>query len=204
VTAYVALLRGVNLVGRSTLKMADLKAIADELKLERARTYIASGNLLFVSDKPEERLREMLEERMEAKMGKKVRVMLRTAKEMAAVVRANPFPDGRGNEVQAFFLNNAPPKDLLETVRNKADDERIAAGRREVYVAYGEKGIGRSRVRIPAAEAGTARNINTVARLAELAREMEGARTARSRTISRTRTLKVSSSGAATDRRGRR
>jgi uncharacterized protein (DUF1697 family) len=173
VTAYVALLRGVNLVGHLERAPADLKAIADELKLERARTYIASGNLLFVSDKPEERLREMLEERMEAKMGKKVRVMLRTAKEMAAVVRANPFPDGRGNEVQAFFLNNAPPKDLLETVRNKADDERIAAGRREVYVAYGEKGIGRSRVRIPAAEAGTARNINTVARLAELAREME-------------------------------
>ena len=172
-TAYVALLRGVNLIGRSTLKMADLKAIADELKLGRARTYIASGNLLFVSDKPEEKLREMIEERMQAHMGKQVRVMLRTEKEMAAVVRANPFPDGRGNKVQAFFLNEAPPKDLLDTVRNKADDERIAAGKREVYVAYGEKGIGRSRVRIPAAEAGTARNMNTVARLAELAREME-------------------------------
>jgi uncharacterized protein (DUF1697 family) len=173
VTAYVALLRGVNLIGRSTLKMADLKAIAEELKLERARTYIASGNLLFVSDKPEEKLREMLEERMQAHMGKQVRVMLRTEKELAAVVRANPFRDGRGNNVQAFFLNDAPPKDLLETVRNHADDERIAAGKREVYVAYGEKGIGRSRLRIPAAEAGTARNMNTVARLAELAREME-------------------------------
>jgi uncharacterized protein (DUF1697 family) len=52
------------------------------------------------------------------------------------------------------------------------DDERIAVGKREVYVAYGEKGIGRSRLRIPAAESGTARNMNTVARLAELAREM--------------------------------
>ena len=106
-------------------------------------------------------------------LGKQVRVMLRTEKEMAAVVRGNPFSDARGNNVQAFFLNNAPPKDLLETVRNKADDERIAAGKREVYVAYGEKGIGRSRLRIPAAEAGTARSMNTVARLAELAREME-------------------------------
>ena len=153
--------------------MADLKAIADELKLERARTYIASGNLLFVSDKPEEKLREMLEEQMQAHMGKQVRVMLRTANEMAAAVRANPFPDGRGNNVQAFFLNDPPPKDLLETVRNKAADERIAAGKREVYVAYGEKGIGRSRLRIPAAEAGTARNMNTVAKLAELARELE-------------------------------
>ena len=83
-TAYVALLRGVNLVGKSTLRMADLKAIAVELKLEKARTYIASGNLLFVSDKPEEKLREMLEDRMQAHMGKQVRVMLRTAREMAA------------------------------------------------------------------------------------------------------------------------
>ena len=172
-TAYVALLHGVNVVGKSMLKMTDLKAIADELGLEKARTYIASGNLLFVSDKPEEKLRKMLQDRMQSHMGKQVRVMLRTAKEMAAVVRANPFPDGRGNNVQAFFINEKPPNDLIETVRNKADDERVAAGTREVYVAYGERGIGRSRLRIPAAEAGTARNMNTVAKLAELARELE-------------------------------
>ena len=171
-TAYVALLRGVNLVGKSSLKMADLKAIADELKLEKARTYIASGNLLFLSGKPEEKLREMLEKRMQAHMSKEVRVMLRTADEMEAVVRANPFTDQSGKSVQAFFLNAPPPRNLLETVRNKADDERIAAGAREVFVAYGEKGIGKSRLRIPAAEAGTARNMNTVAKLAELAREM--------------------------------
>jgi uncharacterized protein (DUF1697 family) len=173
VTGYVALLRGVNLVGRSTLKMSDLKAIADDLELDQARTYIASGNLLFASDLPEEKLRQILEKRLQAHMAKDVRVMLRTAAELAAVVRANPFNDSPGNNVQAFFMNEKPPADLLETIRNKADDERVAAGAREVYVAYGEKGIGRSRMRIPAAEAGTARNMNTVAKLAELARELQ-------------------------------
>jgi uncharacterized protein (DUF1697 family) len=102
-----------------------------------------------------------------------VRVTLRTAAEMDAVVRANPFPNGTGKNVQAFFMNEQPPKDLLATVRHKAEDEQVAAGKREVYVAYGEKGIGRSRLRIPAAEAGTARNMNTVAKLAALAKEME-------------------------------
>jgi uncharacterized protein (DUF1697 family) len=172
VTGYAALLRGVNLVGKSSLKMADLKAIADALKLKDARTYIASGNLVFASDKPEEKLRQMLEKRIQAHMGKAVRVMLRTADEMEAVVRANPFTEAAGNQVQAFFMNDPPPKDLLDTIRNQADDERVAAGAREVYVAYGERGIGRSRMRIPAAEAGTARNMNTVAKLAELAREL--------------------------------
>ena len=170
-TSYVALLRGVNLVGKSSLKMADLKSIAEELGLESVRTFIASGNLLFGSDEPEEKLRRMLEKRLQEHMGKEVRVILRTAKELDAVVRANPFGDAPANRVQAFFMNDAPPKDLLQPVRNNADDECVAAGVREVYVAYGEKGIGRSRLRIPAAEAGTARNMNTVAKLAELARE---------------------------------
>ncbi len=171
-TGYVALLRGVNLVGKSTLKMADLKTIADDLGLEGARTYIASGNLVFASDKPEEKLRLMLEKDLQKHMGKEVRVMLRTADEMEAVLKANPFADQAGNSVQAFFMNEPPPRDLLSTVRNKADDERIATGSREVFVAYGERGIGKSRLRIPAAETGTARNLNTVAKLAELAMEM--------------------------------
>ena len=170
-TAYVALLRGVNLVGRSTLRMADLTGIAEELRLANVRTYIASGNLLFVSDKPEEELRRMLEERLRAHMARDVRVMLRTAAEMEAVVGRNPFSEAPSKNVQVYFLNQAPPADLLETVRNQ-DDERVATGTREVYVAYGERGIGRSRLRIPAAEAGTARNMNTVEKLAELAREM--------------------------------
>ncbi len=171
-TAFVALLRGVNLVGKSTLRMADLRAIAEELGLRGPRTFIASGNLLFASGKPEEELRLMLEKRLRAHMGKPVGVVLRTAAEIAAVVDANPFRDAPPKSVQGFFLDAPPPPELLDTLRNQ-DDERIAAGVREVFVAYGEKGIGRSRLRIPAAEAGTARNMNTVARLAELAKEME-------------------------------
>jgi uncharacterized protein (DUF1697 family) len=171
VTGYVALLRGVNLVGRSTLKMADLKAIAEDLGLESPRTFIASGNLLFASGKAEEKLRAILEERLEEHMGSATRVMLRSALEMEGVVRDNPFTDSPGNNVQAFFMNDAPAAGLIESARNM-DDERIALGKREVYVAYGEKGIGRSRLRIPGAEIGTARNMNTVARLAELAREL--------------------------------
>jgi uncharacterized protein (DUF1697 family) len=172
VTGYVALLRGVNLVGKSSLKMADLTAIADDLGLTGARTYVASGNLIFASDEPEEKLRTLLEKNLQKHMGKPVRVMLRTADEMEEVVKSNPFTDEPGNRVQAFFMDEPPPGDLLSTVRNQDDDERIATGAREVFVAYGERGIGKSRLRIPVAEAGTARNMNTVAKLAELAREM--------------------------------
>ncbi len=171
-TVYIALLRGVNLASNNRLNMAELKAIAEGLGLENSRTFIASGNLLFSSDKPETELRAMLEGRLSAHMNKDVHVMLRTGEEMAAAMSANPFPKADAKNVQAFFLNEPPPDDLLATVRN-CEDERIAPGVREVYVEYGEKGIGRSRLRVPAAEAGTARNMNTVAKLAALAKELE-------------------------------
>jgi uncharacterized protein (DUF1697 family) len=170
-TSYVALLRGVNLVGNSTLRMTDLKSIAEELGLDSPRTFIASGNLLFTSDKGEEELKRLLEKRLSKHMGREVVAILRTADEMEAAARSNPFTDSPARNVQAFFMDGPPPSNLLSTVRNQAEDERVAPGKREVYVAYGEKGIGRSRLRIPAAEEGTARNMNTVAKLAELAKE---------------------------------
>ena len=167
-TAYVALLRGVNL-GKRQLKMADLRRIADELGLDDARTFIASGNLLFRSSKGEAALKQALEAELAEHMGAPVGVMIRTAAELAAVTKANAFADQPGNRVVAFFLDDAPPKDAAGAAKNVAD-ERLALGTREIYVHY-PSGQGQSKLAIPAAKTGTARNMNTVAKLAELAKE---------------------------------
>jgi uncharacterized protein (DUF1697 family) len=49
-----------------------------------------------------------------------------------------------------------------------ANGETMALGKREIFIHY-PSGMGRSRLRIAAAKNDTARNMNTVARLAELA-----------------------------------
>lgn len=169
-TLFAALLRAVNVGGRKLL-MADLKTIADDLGLERALTYIASGNLLFSSDSSEARLKPLLEERLAKHMGAAVPVLIRTADELEHVVQANPFPGEPGNRVAVIFLDRPAPADTGATARN-VGDERIEVGGREVYVAYGEHGMGRSRLQLPAAGMGTARNMNTVAKMAELTRKI--------------------------------
>ena len=169
-TTYVALLRAVNVGGTSKLPMADLKRIAEELGFEGARTYIASGNLIFSSDGTEGSVRTRLEDALAKHMGKTVPVMIRTAGEMAAVADANPFKDAPGRRVLATFLAEPPARDALADVRN-LDGERIALGRREIYVDYCGALLGRSKLKVPAAAVGTARNMNTVAKLAELAKE---------------------------------
>lgn len=169
-TSYVALLRGVNL-GKRQLRMEDLRRIAAELGLGSPRTFIASGNLLFSSETGETALKAGLEEALENHMGAKVGVMIRTAKQMAAVAAGNPFADEPGNKVVAIFLDAAPPKDSADQAKNLSN-ERIALGKRELYVHYPD-GQGPSKLVIPAAAKGTARNMNTVTKLAELAKETE-------------------------------
>lgn len=166
-TSYVALLRAVNVGGTGKLPMGELKAIGEAAGFTDVRTYIASGNLLFTSKLAEKAVKTALERLLQDHAGKPVGVMVRTAAELAAVLAANPFPEAAGNRVVAIFLDAPPAATTLRDVTG-AKDERLALGRREIYVHYGD-GMADSRLKIPAGKAGTARNMNTVARLAELA-----------------------------------
>lgn len=168
--AYVALLRAVNVGGTGKLPMSDLAAMCEDAGFARVRTYIASGNVVFVSELDEEGVKMALEEGLAAYAGKPVGVLVRTASEIAAVRDGNPFADRAGNRVVAIFLDRKPPSNALNEVKNKKD-EVLALGTREIYIAYTES-MADSRLAIPAAKAGTARNMNTVAKLAELAREL--------------------------------
>jgi uncharacterized protein (DUF1697 family) len=168
--AFVALLRAVNVGGTGKLPMRELKAMCEELGFGAVRTYIASGNVVFTSRKSEAAIKSALEKRLQAYAGKPVGVLVRSAAEMAQVAQDNPFPKAAPNRTVAIFLDEKPPKDTLAGVRGQKDEE-IKLGKREIYVHYVD-GIGQSKLVIPAAKTGTARNLNTVATLAKMAAEL--------------------------------
>jgi uncharacterized protein (DUF1697 family) len=165
--SFVALLRAVNVGGTGRLPMSDLNDICEELGFKAVRTYIASGNVVFISPQSEVAIKFALERRLEVYAGKPLGVLVRTGVEMAQILAENPFPKAAPNRAVAVFLDRAPPKDTLADVRGQKDEE-IQLGRREIYVHYGE-GMAKSKLVIPAAKAGTARNINTIAALARMA-----------------------------------
>lgn len=168
--AFVALLRAVNVGGTGKLPMSELKAMCEELGFGSVRTYIASGNVVFTNRKAEAAIKAALEKRLQAYAGKPVGVLIRSADEMAEVLADNPFPKAAPNRTVAIFLDGKPPKDALAALRGLKDEE-VKLGRREIYVHYGD-GMGKSKLVIPAAKAGTARNINTIATLARMAAEL--------------------------------
>jgi uncharacterized protein (DUF1697 family) len=165
-TSFIALLRAVNVGGTGKLPMQDLTGMCESAGFRSVRTYIASGNVLFESNLSEKKIREQLERRLLSYAGKPVTVAVRTAAEMAEVLARNPFPDAPANRTMAIFLDAAPPDGALESISGRTV-EKVALGRREIYVLYGAD-MARSKLKIPAAKNGTARNMNTVAKLAAL------------------------------------
>lgn len=164
---YIALLRAVNVGGTGRLPMAELVALCEAAGFKRARTYIASGNVVFQSGATASKVKAALEAQLERYAGKPVGVAVRTGAEMARVLAANPFPQAAPNRAVAIFLDEPPPADALAAVRHRRQ-EGIALGAREIYVHYGD-GMADSKLVIPAAKAGTARNLNTIAKLIEMA-----------------------------------
>jgi uncharacterized protein (DUF1697 family) len=163
---FVALLRAVNVGGTGKLPMTDLKAMCEKLGFTNVQTYIASGNVIFESRKSESAVKKALEAALAKYAGKSVGAMVRTPAELAKVVEGNPFGGKPARWTVAIFLDEPPPKDTLSTLRG-VNGEEVRLGKREIYVHYGS-GMARSKLRIPAAAAGTGRNMNTIAKLAEL------------------------------------
>ncbi|ACC72472.1 DUF1697 domain-containing protein [Paraburkholderia phymatum] len=166
-TTYVALLRAVNVGGTGKLPMTELRSVCAAAGFTNVRTYIASGNVVFDSTLAKRAVQQALESRLEAYAGKAVGVLIRTGKEIAAVLQANPFSNEAANRTVAIFLDDAPPADTLEHITGRRN-EQVALGKHEIYVHYGD-GMAKTKLRIPAAKNGTARNINTIAKLAQWA-----------------------------------
>lgn len=166
-TAYVALLRAINVGGAGKLPMTALAELCLSAGFAQVKTYIASGNVVFQSDGSEAEVRSALERRLEAYMGMPSPVLVRSAAEMAQTLARNPFPHEPANRVMALFLNSALPADPLEGASG-VQGEEVRLGKRELYIFYPD-GMAKTRLRLPAEKTGTARNMNTVAKLAAMA-----------------------------------
>ncbi len=167
---YIALLRAVNVGGTGKLPMSDLKAMCVDAGFESVQTYIASGNVVFKSTKKPATIKSNLEARLEAYAGKPVGVLIRTTAEMQAILTNNPYPKAKPNQITALFLDRKPKQADIDDVSG-AKNEELSLGKKEIYVHYPD-GMGVTKLKIPAAKAGTTRNMNTISKLIDIANKV--------------------------------
>ena len=173
-TSFIALLRGINVGGRTSIPMADLRALAEEIGLSDVRTYIQSGNLMFEAEQP-----DGLEERLEAAIGKMflpVPVIVRSAGEWAGYAASNPFPEAaeaEPNRLMMMLSKRPPEADAASALQERArDGERVAIAGGALWIHYpggsGTSKLSPSLIDRAVGSPATARNWRTVLKICEM------------------------------------
>ena len=173
----VALLRGINVGGRNLITMSGLRDLLGTLGFTNVRSLLQSGNLVFQSDRrASSKIEQLLEVETKKSLGTSVDYHVRTADEWKAVVANNPFPEEAERDpahLVALFLKVAPKPKNIETLQAAIrGPEIVRADGKQVYIVY-PMGIGTSKLTNTLIDKtlglrGTARNWNTVVKLAAL------------------------------------
>lgn len=147
--AHVGLLRGVNVSGAGRLPSALLEEIAtDRLQLQSVRTYIQSGNLVFVAGATDG-LEDRLSAEIEAACGFLPAAFIRRHAAWQALIAENPFAEQARVEpksVHLFLLSGEPTTEALANLgsRDFGDDQwRKANGALYLHLP---NGAGRSKL----------------------------------------------------------
>ena len=170
----VVLVRAVN-VGGAKLPMSDLKGMAADLGATGVATYIASGNLVADVPGDADAFDRALEKAIQDRFGYFREVISRTRDELVAALDAHPFEVLEPKYSYISFMLTAPSAAAIEAAAEvPTGDDRWQVIGRELHLRYAA-GAGRAELkdaqlaralgRIPS----TARNLNTVRKLIELA-----------------------------------
>jgi uncharacterized protein (DUF1697 family) len=178
----ISMLRGVNIGGHHKIKMEELKALYQSLKLRDVETHIQSGNVIFrTAESDGVRLGRRIEDAIEKKYGFRPSVILRSPAEFRTVIARNPFANRKEMEpskLAVIFLESDPGKEIRKKVLAvKADPEELRMEGRELYI-YFPNGMARPKLSIPTLERilktrSTGRNWNSVRKLLEMAERLE-------------------------------
>lgn len=176
-TIYIALLRGINVGKNNRIKMADLKNLLEKIGLEKVKTYIQSGNVLFEASDDSARLSQRLEEEISKTFGFPVPVILRTAEEYEQIIRNCPYSMEslkEGESIQLAFLADEPSQEKIDNLRSfKSEQDECFIYGKEVYL-YLRQSILDSKLaaQLPKLEVpATLRNWKTVIKLSTMIEE---------------------------------
>lgn len=163
----VALLRGVNL-GKRKVVMSELRALCEGAGFSGVRTLLASGNVVLDAKLKAAKLEAKLEALFSEGLGFKTDVYVRDRAELAKLMDGNPFrafAKASPSFMVVFFMRESPGAALVKALSGQGGPEEIDAGPRCLYIKFAN-GQGQSKLKLPTT--GTARNWNTVGKLAAM------------------------------------
>ena len=144
---YVALFRGINVGGKTTLSMKSLVALFSQLGFEKIETYIRSGNIIFSSAmESTTEIGNLISKSIKVTFSFTPGVLVLQPEDIRAALKGNPFPDTDPKAVQIGFLwQEAENPDLGKMNELKKETEELQLSGKVFYL-YAPEGIGRSKL----------------------------------------------------------
>jgi uncharacterized protein (DUF1697 family) len=176
-TAYISILRGINVSGHKKILMSDLKTLFENLGFISVSTYIQSGNVIFQSTEKltPGQVAEKIGNAIFQKYQFEVPVIVRTFSEMKKTLSSNPFMGNTEINIEKLhvtFLSAIPGQEYIPVLM-KYDfppDKFVVIGK-DVFLycpeSYGDTKLSNAFFENKLKVSATTRNWKTVTKLME-------------------------------------
>jgi uncharacterized protein (DUF1697 family) len=178
-TTFISLLRGINVSGQKSIRMAEISHLYEALGLNLVQTYLQSGNIVFQSDGLDgSALVNRIEAKIEKSYGYHVAVFIRTLNDFQHIVNYNPFLRDRNEDpanLYVTFLYSLPKKEMVNRLAAQVSEEdKFIPGEKEMYLlclhGYGKTKLSNNYFEKRLSVSATTRNWNTVTALLKIAK----------------------------------
>lgn len=133
---YIVFLRGINVGGKKSVKMTELKKLFYDMQFQNVKTYINSGNVIFETNVSDVKyLNKIIESELEKTFGFIIPCIIRTLNELIQIIQNNPFSDRETDCMYVTLLSGKPDMEVikkLNTYKNGVDDFYVI--NREIYL----------------------------------------------------------------------
>lgn len=133
----IALLRGVTPVGQNKIpKMSYLVQILEEAGLNKVKTYIQSGNIIFETDLSDKEVAQLIHDTIKSKIGADLAVIIKEPKQFEVTVAENPFDDSYdSSRIHLVFTNDEINRLKLDQLLSQDfGNEELHAGSQCLYM----------------------------------------------------------------------
>ena len=174
---FISMLRGINVSGKNTIRMEELRELYETLGFKKVQTYVQSGNVIFeTSDTNPSELATKIEKKIRQKFTFDVPVFIRTKSVFEKLIKNSPFNGKDPTRLHVTFLSDKPTKPPIEEISAaKAENEELSIIGKEIYLfcpnGYGNTKLSNSFFERKLKVRATTRNWKTVNTLFSLAQK---------------------------------
>ena len=172
---YLVLLQGINVGGKNTIKMDELKKIFEKMKFSDIKTYIQSGNVLFKDyENNKLKLAKRIEKTLLNEFKDGIKVTILTFSEIEDILNNIPNDFGKDNKKYKydilFLIEPITKEGIMEKIKTIKNDDKICEGEKVFYVKRNTEKLTGSYITqvLKISPNITVRNLNTTKKLYEL------------------------------------